>query len=206
MTRAERWLLAFVAAVATGTLAAGLGATDLWAPNETRVAEISREMLADGSWSVPRLNREPFLEEPPLFYWVQAGLYRIAGAPCAEAARWPAAAAAILGVLVTVGLARAVGAPAGVAALVVATAPEYWWMARTGTPDVANATATAVALLAFYAAWRSGARLPLAVATAAAALAFWLKSFLGPGLAVVTAAVFLNLAGRRRLGPRALAC
>src|SRR5207249_4685809 len=132
MTRAERWLLVLAVLVATGTLAAGLARTDLWPPNETRIAEISREMLAGESWALPRLNGEPFLEEPPLFYWMQAVLYRLTGGPSAAAARIPAAAGALVGVLVTVVLARAVGVNAGIAALVLATAPEYWWMARTG--------------------------------------------------------------------------
>jgi 4-amino-4-deoxy-L-arabinose transferase-like glycosyltransferase len=204
MTTTERVLVALAVVVATANLAAFLGTTALWPPNETRVAEISREMAESGELTVPRLNGEPFLEEPPLFYWLQAGLYR-AMAPSAIAARIPAAVAAMLGVGVAIGLARTVGTSAGVAALVVATAPEYWWMARSGTPDTANATATALALLAFYAAWRSGGRTALALAAAAAACAFWLKSLLGVGLAVATAGAFVVSAGRGRLGIPALA-
>src|SRR2546430_13550897 len=80
MTRSDRRLLAVAAALATAALAVGIGRTDLWPPDETRVAEISREMRAERSWLVPRLNGTPFLEEPPLFYWFQAGAYRLAGA------------------------------------------------------------------------------------------------------------------------------
>ena len=206
MSRSERWLVVLAVAVATVSLAAGLGQTDLWPPNETRVAEISREMVVAGNWLLPRLNRKPFLEEPPLFYWMQAGLYRLADGPSAAVARIPAAAGAILGVAIAILLARAVGANAAIAALVLATAPEYWWMARTGTPDTANAAATAWALVALYAAWRSGSTAMLALAVAGAALAFWLKSFLGIGLAVATAVAFLAVAGRGRLSRRQLAC
>src|SRR5439155_875918 len=78
MTRSDRRLLAVAAALATAALAVGIGRTDLWPPDETRVAEISREMRAERSWLVPRLNGTPFLEEPPLFYWLQAGAYRLA--------------------------------------------------------------------------------------------------------------------------------
>src|SRR5207247_5716653 len=128
---------------------------------------ISREMRAERTWLLPRLNGTPFLEEPPLFYWLQAGAYRLAGGPSAAAARWPATVAAVLGVLVTMALARAVGASAGIAALILATAPEYWWMARSGTPDTAAASATALALTFVLLAWHSGRRSLLAAQRAA---------------------------------------
>ena len=52
-----------------------------------RVAAVSRDMLREGNWLVPRLNGQPFLEEPPLFYWLQAASYRIGGVPSAVTAR-----------------------------------------------------------------------------------------------------------------------
>jgi len=204
MTRSDRRLLAVAAALATAALAVGIGRTDLWPPDETRVAEISREMRAERSWLVPRLNGTPFLEEPPLFYWLQAGAYRLAGGPSAAAARCPATVAAVLGVLVTMALARAVGASAGIAGLILATAPEYWWMARSGTPDTAAASATALALTFFFLAWRSGRRSLLAAAAVAAGTAFWLKSLLGVGLASITIAAFVAWAGKGRLRTRDL--
>src|SRR3989442_8259685 len=88
MSRSDRRLLAVAAALATAALAVGIGRTDLWPPDETRVAEISREMRAERTWLLPRLNGTPFLEEPPLFYWLQAGAYRLAGRPPAAAGRW----------------------------------------------------------------------------------------------------------------------
>jgi 4-amino-4-deoxy-L-arabinose transferase-like glycosyltransferase len=204
--RGERTLLALVVAVATASLAAGIALTDLWPPNETRVAEVSREMLVSRDWLVPRLNGQAFLEEPPLFYWIQAAAYRAYGAPSAFAARLPAAASAVAGVLVTMALARAVGASAGIAALVLATAPQYWWMARSGTPDTMNATATAVALLAFFVAWRSGRTTPLVIVAVMLGLAFGSKSLLGVGLAVASMGVFLVTSGWGRLRPWRLAC
>ncbi len=204
MTPAERRLVAAAAVLATGLCFLGIGRTDLWAPDETRVAEISREMLRGGNWLLPRLNGRPFIEEPPLFYWLQAGTYRLSGGPSAAAARWPSAISAALGVVVTAVFARAVGGSSGIAALVLVTAPEYWWMARSGTPDTAATTATALALTLFLLAWKTGRGVLLAGAVAAAGVAFWLKSFLGPGLALLTALVFLALAGAGRLRSRQL--
>jgi 4-amino-4-deoxy-L-arabinose transferase-like glycosyltransferase len=58
----------------------------LWTPDEPREAEISREMaLSPGV--IPTLNGQRFIEKPPLYYWVVAGVYRIAGRASVSAAR-----------------------------------------------------------------------------------------------------------------------
>src|SRR5271168_2400149 len=42
----------------------------LFEPDEGRYAEIPREMLARGEWVVPYLHGEPYLDKPPLLYWL----------------------------------------------------------------------------------------------------------------------------------------
>jgi len=195
----DRWFLAAAAAAATAALASGLGRTDLWPPDEPRVAEIAREMAANRDWVIPTVNGHPFIEEPPLFYWLQAAAYRIAGAPGTAAARFPAALAAVTGAAVTAALSRRLRADPLVAVVVLATAPEYWWMAHTATPDTAAAAATAAALAAFFVAWRSGRQAWLAAAAGALGIAFGCKSFLPVGLAVLAMTAFLIAAGRGRL-------
>src|SRR5262245_22183770 len=39
-------------------------------PDEGRYAEIPREMLAANEWVVPLLQGEPYLDKPPLLYWL----------------------------------------------------------------------------------------------------------------------------------------
>jgi 4-amino-4-deoxy-L-arabinose transferase-like glycosyltransferase len=61
-------------------------------PDESRYAEIPREMLQRGEWLVPYLEGQPYLDKPPLLYWLVMASYRIFGVHD-WAARLPAALA-----------------------------------------------------------------------------------------------------------------
>lgn len=47
--------------------------------DETRYAEIPREMIATGNWILPQLNFQPYYDKPPLLYWLCAASYRAFG-------------------------------------------------------------------------------------------------------------------------------
>src|SRR5579872_4938264 len=62
-------------------------------PDESRYAEISREMLDSGDLIVPTRLGKPYLDKPPLFYWLTAGSFRLFGVSEASARLIPALAA-----------------------------------------------------------------------------------------------------------------
>ncbi|MCS6980009.1 MAG: glycosyltransferase family 39 protein [Flavobacteriales bacterium] len=57
----------------------GLGAVPLFDWDEINFAEISREMVLSDNYLQPTINFRPFWEKPPLFFWLQAGCFRIFG-------------------------------------------------------------------------------------------------------------------------------
>src|SRR4051812_47718142 len=56
-----------------GILAAllyGIGDYGLYEPHEGHFAGVAREMVLTGDWVTPRLDGAPYLNKPPLFYWL----------------------------------------------------------------------------------------------------------------------------------------
>lgn len=54
----------------------GLTGHDPWKADEAYIFGIIHSMLEDGSWLVPLVAGEPFMEKPPLYAWVAAWLVR----------------------------------------------------------------------------------------------------------------------------------
>jgi 4-amino-4-deoxy-L-arabinose transferase-like glycosyltransferase len=53
----------------------------LFGPDEPRYASIARAMAETGDWITPRLDGEPWLEKPPLLYWLSAAGFRFGLGP-----------------------------------------------------------------------------------------------------------------------------
>jgi 4-amino-4-deoxy-L-arabinose transferase-like glycosyltransferase len=173
---------------------------DLWNPDEPRLAHIAQSMVRDGDWVLPRVNGEPFIEQPPLQAWLVALCFAAFGSGFDRdaVARLPsmALALALLALVYRLG-ARHFGRRAGLlAAVLLATTVEFHVGYQRAIVDVSLAffVAAAMAQLAEAAAgegvslsWRRA--LVLGIAAGASFLAKNLIGVVFIGLAWATLAM-----------------
>lgn len=135
--RWERWAPALLLLGTAVLYLSRLGNVPLYDDDESVYAEISREMLAMKNWTTPFLNFIPYLEKPPLFYWLNAGAFKVVGLS-EFAARFTTALAAIAGVGCVYGFGRDLwGRQAGLAAgAILATSFGYFVFGRMMMPDM----------------------------------------------------------------------
>ncbi|MGD0229502.1 MAG: glycosyltransferase family 39 protein [Syntrophorhabdales bacterium] len=172
----------------------GLSNHGVWTADEPRVAEIGREMALSGNWAVPTLNREPFLEEPPLYYAAIGAVFRLFGAASDRIVRIPSALFAFGGVLALFFLGRRLFGPRTgfLSAFILATSGEYFRVAHWVIVDSALTFFVILSLTFFVSAYLSEGRTRRLVSYilcyVSCTLAFYSKGFVGvaiPGLAVV---------------------
>jgi hypothetical protein len=149
----------------------------LFEPDESRYAEIPREMLLRGEWVVPYLQGEPYLDKPPLLYWLVAASYRAFGVQVWAARLVPALAVQFC-ILATYFLGRrSVGERAAFAgALMLGLTPGLLGMGRLLLMDGLLTLWTTLALLTAFEAIR-GPRLRWG---------WWLAAAAASGLGVLT--------------------
>ncbi len=149
-----------------------LGAAPIRDTNEALYANIALAMAHGGSWIIPHLDGVPYIEKPPLLYWLMALSFKVFGVGAWQA-RLPNALAAWLTVLGCIAFGRAVAAPVAgrFAALVTGTALGYVLIARNilFDPLMVFFWLSALALLVLAVERRQ--RLWLRAAAAAVALA-----------------------------------
>jgi 4-amino-4-deoxy-L-arabinose transferase-like glycosyltransferase len=149
----------------------------LFEPDEGRYAEIPREMLARGDAVVPYLLGEPYLDKPPLFYWLVMASYRLFGSHVWSARLIPALA--VHGcILLTYFLGRrTLGARAAFwGAIALTLSPAFLSMGRLLILDGLLALCVTTALLGGFEAMR-GDRLRWG---------WWILSALACGLGMLT--------------------
>lgn len=114
-----------------------LGSLPLMDPDESRYAEVAREMCESGDFVTPRLNYVVYLEKPPLYYWLTAASLKLFG-ETEFAARFISALSGLASIVMVwyVGL-RVFGRRDGMcAALIMGTSIGYLAQARLNIIDV----------------------------------------------------------------------
>ena len=198
---ARRALLVIVLVLAPLWLV-GIFDRGLWTPDEPREADIAWRMSLQSERAIPQVAGTPFLEKPPLSYWMAGGAIAAFGDSPA-AARAPNLLYALITALAIAALALAMELPpmpAAVAALVAASALTAYRVAIWLAPDACLLAGCAVALLGVWLGLNSppGARKAggYALAHLGAALGFMAKS--APGWLVPALALLTLIAWERR--------
>ncbi len=175
----------------------GLNNRSLWTPDEPRVAEIGREMAEIGNFFIPKLNKRPFLEQPPLYYASIALVFKIAGYASDGLARIPSAIYGLGGALATFLIAYTLfGIKAGVlSAFIISTAFEYFRVSHWVIVDSALSCFIFFALFFFIKAYLDNDRGKKTIFYILfyifCILAFFVKGLVGISVSLVTVLAFL---------------
>jgi 4-amino-4-deoxy-L-arabinose transferase-like glycosyltransferase len=161
-------------------------------PDESRYAEIAREMLDLGDWVTPHLNYVKYFEKPPLIYWLTALSFRVFGMSEFVVRLWPALFG-VLGILTAYVVGRSMyGTAVGqIAAALLATAPFYFGISQIVILDMPLSAVMAAALGAFWIAYADARRRRLGVVGLYVATAFAVL-IKGPVAAILTGGVILS--------------
>lgn len=141
--RGTALLLALVAAL----LLLRLGDVPLVGPDEPRYARVAIEMHRSGDFVTPRLQGQPWLEKPVLYYWLASAAYAALGEN-ETAARLPSVFATVLLVGITALVAaRLYGSAAGLhAGFILGTSLVTFVYGRAAAMDVLLAACVTAAL------------------------------------------------------------
>jgi 4-amino-4-deoxy-L-arabinose transferase-like glycosyltransferase len=167
---------------------------------------VSREILESRSWAILRDNGQPYLEKPPLYFWLAAAASLPAGRVSEFSARLPSSLAAILGAVCLFYLGRDLfGRRAGtLAAVALATTQNYFMEARWAHTDMLWTLFLTLSCLAFYRAYAAGgARGWLAVFYLAIGGAVLTKGPAGLLLPLLAVSIFLAFSRDLRFFARA---
>jgi 4-amino-4-deoxy-L-arabinose transferase-like glycosyltransferase len=202
----------FLLLLAGVSLFSGLGALPFLGADEPRYARIAQEMRASGEWVTPTLQARPWLEKPPLYYWISQPFLRLPLAAEIAARLGPALCGLVAALAIFWLGARLWGRPAGLlGGAIVLTSLGFAAFARGASTDMPMAACftVAMALLAGHLPARQGrwrmtaasgvflglavlAKGPVAVVLASAiVLLFWLLDEQGGSLRFSDAAAGL---------------
>jgi hypothetical protein len=152
-----RWHAFLLVVVLPALLLYPFRAFHLLEPDEGRYAQIPKEMLVSGQWVVPTLQSEPYLDKPPLMYWLVAISYSVFGVT-PEAARLVPAVCVHLTVLLVylIGRRGSGERPAFWAAMLLSVAPGFVGVARLLLLDGLLTLCVTASVLCGFEAVRTG--------------------------------------------------
>jgi 4-amino-4-deoxy-L-arabinose transferase-like glycosyltransferase len=149
----------------------------LFEPDEGRYAQIPREMLDRGSWVLPTLQGEAYLDKPPLMYWLVAGSYAAFGVSETSARLVPAVCVHLTIMLLYLLGRRSIGERGAFwAAVLLCVSPGYLGVARLLLLDGLLTLLVTASVLCGFEAVRTG-RLKLG---------WWVASAVASGLGFLT--------------------
>ncbi len=204
----------WVVLICLATLVFGIAGHALWTADEPREAEIAREMagmiegrIAGGDvggrtdWAVPYLAGKPFVEKPPLYYWLSALMMltagRLVGATVAARAISALCGALTLGIIWLV-LRECLGRYRAMAAvLILVTTAGFFQAAHWILIDPLLMLLITAAILFLFQGFDRDRPFFLLGAYLAAGLAFLTKGFVAWGLLAVPWSVLLVLYFRK---------
>ncbi|MEW5806605.1 MAG: glycosyltransferase family 39 protein [Acidobacteriota bacterium] len=144
--------LLFVLLFAAVLFLSNLWGYDLWAPDEPKFAEISREMLETGNWIVPHDNGWIYTDKPPLLFWLISTFSLLTGRISSFQARLPSALAGIGAVAATYIFAlKCFGRKTALlSSLILSTSFLFFDKARTAQTDMLLTFFILISFLFFY--------------------------------------------------------
>jgi 4-amino-4-deoxy-L-arabinose transferase-like glycosyltransferase len=189
----ERTILLF-SAILFLTLLPGIQ-HGLWRPDEPQVAGVCAEMAYQKDFVVPRLNGQPFLEKPPLYYAAGAVLGTVFGEDHDLSYRLASIIFASLTLFITF---RMVSMRSGImtgllASGVLASAAGFFRLARWIQVDMSLVFSVTLAMCAYMTLSEKSMRRHAMLMGLGIGLSFMAKGFVGPAIiaaAVVTDIVF----------------
>jgi len=128
-----------------------LGQWDLWAPDEPRYAEVSREMVNSGDWVLMHYNGNVYGRKPPLFFWLVAFSSYLWRGFTSFSVRFPSALFGTLTVLLTFFIGKKLysSRTGFLSGLILATSGLFAYLSTRGNIDTTLTFFTTASILCF---------------------------------------------------------
>ncbi len=186
-------------------LGLGLGSYGLLDNNEGLYAQIGREMAQGSSLVIPHVLGVPYMEKPPLLYYLEAAAFSLLGIN-EFAARLVPLLASLFTLLSVARFCNRMGKPqtGRLAVLFLSSSLGYILMARVVMFDMLFTAFLTTSFLNFFLAWKENNKALLRFAMASLALAVLTKGILALALFGLVLLTYFLIAEQRQLGKAVL--